>query len=133
LSSLTFFFDRCFGKRFPQVLLKIPKTPFVVEYYFEKKHGFDDTTEDDVWLTAIAGDKWVALSHDKLYKNPMAVAAIKQHRIRCFCLEGGDAPIWDKITVLARGFQGIREAVGSERPPYIYLVSRAGKLKRIDI
>lgn len=133
MSSLTFFFDRCFGKGFPTVLKKIPKTPFVVEFYFEKKHGFGDTTEDDVWLADIAGHQWVALSHDKLYKNPMAVAAIKQHRIRCFCLEGAEAPVWDKITVLARGFKEIRETVNSVKPPYVFHVSRAGKLKRIVI
>lgn len=107
--------------------------PFAVEYHDDKKHGFCQTTQDDEWLDAIAHQKWVVLSHDGLFKNPMAVAAIKQHKIRCFCLEGAQAPVWDKITVLARSYREICNTVSSTKPPYIYRVSRDGKLKQVPI
>ena len=111
----------------------IPRVPFAIEYHDEKKHGFTQTTADDDWLNAIAAHKWIVLSHDGLQKNAMAVEAIKQHKIRCFCLEGAQAPVWDKITVLARGYRGICETVSSVKPPYIYRVTRDGKLKQVPI
>ncbi len=133
MASLTFFFDRCFGTGFPKCLQKVPRIPFDIEYHDDKKHGFNETTEDDVWLTAIAPTKWVVLSHDRLQHNAMAVAAIKHYKIRCFCLEGAQSPVWDKITVLARGYRDICETVSSVKPPYIYRVARSGKLTKIAI
>jgi hypothetical protein len=112
----------------------VPRIPFGVEYHDDKKHGFSDNTPDDEWLAKIAHTGWIVLSHDNLHKNAMAVAAIKQHRLKCFCLEGAQAPVWDKITVLARGYRGICDTVSSVKAPYIYRVARAsGKLTRIEL
>lgn len=133
MASLTFFFDRNFGKRFPKCLSAIPGVPFAVEYHDDKKHGFSQTTQDEVWLAAIASQRWVVLSHDGLHKNAMAVAAIKQHKLMCFCLEGAQMPIWEKLTILARNYRGICETVSSVKPPYIFLVSAKGRIRRVAL
>jgi hypothetical protein len=53
VDSLTFYFDRCFGKRFPEALLKM-QTPFNVEYHHSPANNFPEEMADDDWLYHIS-------------------------------------------------------------------------------
>ena len=84
MASLTFYFDRCFGKRFPEALLKM-QTPFGVEYHDSPTNRFPDDMEDDEWLKIVGAKNWIVFSHDKKWHGEMpAITAIKQHKIGCF-------------------------------------------------
>jgi hypothetical protein len=52
---LTFYFDRCFGKRFPEALLKM-QTPFKVEYHHSPTNKFPEEMEDDEWLRIVGAN-----------------------------------------------------------------------------
>jgi hypothetical protein len=49
---LTFYFDRNFGKRFPEVI-KRARPPFAVEYHHDPKNKFKfaEDEEDDSWIS----------------------------------------------------------------------------------
>lgn len=52
MGQLTFYFDRCFGKRFPQALA-LAKPPFSVEYHHSKSNNFRQEMDDDAWLDIV--------------------------------------------------------------------------------
>jgi len=57
-AALTFYFDRNFGKRFPE-LLRRAKPPSRVAYHHDQKNKFKfkDTTPGDEWLTIVGAEK----------------------------------------------------------------------------
>lgn len=131
MAKLTIFFDRCFGTGLPQWLRKF-ETPFDVEYHDDPKHGFTQTTQDDVWLSAVGAKNWVVLSHDKrFHRDGMAVQAVKQHGIACFYLDGGTYPSWDKHILFGRRFTRVKDIVSSTRRPFIYRIHHRGDVRRI--
>jgi hypothetical protein len=80
VDSLTFYFDRCFGKRFPEALLKM-QTPFKVEYHHSPTNKFPEEMEDDEWLRIVGAKNWIVFSHDKKWHDESpAIAAIKEHK-----------------------------------------------------
>ena len=122
MDSLTFYFDRCFGKRFPEALLKM-QTPFKVEYHHSPTNKFPEEMEDDEWLRIVGAKNWIVFSHDKKWHDESpAIAAIKEHKIGCFYLWGASVPTWDKYVCLARAYNRIKERVKT-RKPYIYRVT----------
>lgn len=131
MAKLTIFFDRCFGTALPLWLKKF-QTPFEVEYHDDKAHGFGQTTPDDEWLNFVGQRGWIVLSHDKrFHQDGMAVAAVKQHRIACFYLDGGTYPSWDKMILFGRRFARVKDIVNSTKRPYIYRIHHRGDVRRI--
>lgn len=132
MAELTFFFDRCFGTGFPLWLRKIP-TPFVIEYHDEKKHNFHSQMPDDEWLAVVGKQKWVVLSHDKrFHKDSMAALAVKQHKVACFYMDGGQLRTWDKMVLFGRCYLRVRDIVKQTKPPYIYRITHQGRVILVD-
>jgi len=65
--SLTFYFDRNFGSRFPEAIRAARPTTFSVEYHHDRKNQFQfgQTTPDDEWISKVAALGWIIFSHDR--------------------------------------------------------------------
>jgi hypothetical protein len=116
VDSITFYFDRCFGKRFPEALLKM-ETPFKVEYHHSPANDFPQDMED------VGAKKWFVFSHDKKWHGESPpIAAIKEHQIGCFYLWGASVPTWDKYVCLAIAYRRIKDRLKMPKP-FIYRVT----------
>jgi hypothetical protein len=105
------------------------KPPFVVKSHFGEK--FKDEMPDDEWLKIVGARGWTVLSHDaRFHLDSAALTAIKQFKVGCFYLWGGQVPVWDKVGLLTTIFPKIKKISSSEKRPYIY---RAGANGRIHV
>jgi PIN like domain len=131
--ELTFYFDRCFGKRFPEALLRM-ESPFNVEYHHSKTNNFPDDMDDDDWLAKVGAKNWIVFSHDKKWHDESpAIQAIKQHKIGCIYLWGASVPTWDKYVGLAHGYRRIVDRIRSTSKPFIYRVGHNYRIDRVKI
>ena len=83
MDTLTFYFDRCFGRSLPEALRKA-KPPFLIEYQHDPrgKHKFKQDTPDDKWLSVAGENGWIVFTHDrKFHRIEAECAAVKQFRI----------------------------------------------------
>lgn len=129
MESLTFFFDRNFGRGFPKAL-RILNCPFIVKDHWELK--FPDNMPDDEWLEVAGKNKWVVFSHDaKWHRESANAAAIEAHKVGCFYLYGASLPNFYKMRSFAHNFDKIMEICKGERGPYIYQVTSANRLRKI--
>lgn len=129
MESLTFYFDRCFGRNFPEAL-RILNCPFNVEDHWSMK--FRDEMPDDEWLHIVGQRGWIVCSHDKKWQDEsLAIEAIRQHRIGCFYLYGARSKHFFKLGSLAHNFHKLKNIIGRERKPFIYSISERNRLKRI--
>jgi hypothetical protein len=133
VAQLTFYFDRCFGKRFPEALAHT-RPPFAVEYHHSKSNNFPQNMRDDVWLDICGRNGWIAFTHDQKFHAIEAEAmAIKQHNIRCFCLPGASEPTWDKLRHFMGAYQRILGIATLQSPPYLYRVNAIGSVKLVTL
>ena len=132
MGQLTFYFDRCFGKRFPDWLERA-KPPFSVEYQHNSRNRFPQDMPDDEWLSLCGKQGWVAFSHDGFRNLAVEMMAIKQHKVAAFALWGGQLPTWDKLCHFMRGYPKIMHVIRNEKPPYLYRLRSNGHLHRVDI
>lgn len=131
MDKLTFYFDVCFGRRFPESL-RHTRPPFNVEYQYGAK--FKQTTKDDDWL-AICGQKnWIAFSHDrKFHLIEVEIAAIKQHMVGCFYLWGANDKTFEKLQCFMGAYDAINKMARATPKPFIYHVPRNCRLEQIKI
>ena len=132
MGPLTFYFDRNFGKRFPQALGHT-KPPFQIEYHHSENNRFAQDMRDDEWLRICGQRGWIGFSQDKLDKIPVEAMAIKQHRVAAFALWGAQLPVWGKCCHFFRAYPRIQDIVRNERPPYFYRVSESLRFVKVDL
>lgn len=76
----------------------------------------------------------MVLSHDKRFHgDSMAVEAVKQHKVRCFYLDGGTYPVWEKLVLLVRSYGRIQKVIQTAKPPYIYHVTHKGRVVEVRL
>jgi hypothetical protein len=133
VAQLTFYFDRNFGKRFPQALERA-KPPFKVEYHHNKTNNFPMNMKDDEWLTVVCKKGWVVFSHDRKFHllEPEAMA-IKQHNEMCFYLPGANEQTWAKVGYIVKAHARIEERVANTSPPFIYQIHPNMRFERIPL
>jgi hypothetical protein len=132
VDSLTFYFDRCFGKRFPEALEKM-NTPFKVEYHDSRSNNFRQEMPDDEWLAIVGQKNWFVFSHDrKFHDDAPAMEAIKQHKIGCFYLWGASVPTWDKYVCLARAYDKIKQRLSTPKP-FIFRVAHNYRVDAVKL
>jgi len=126
------FFDRSIGVVVPQVLQwKSLRFPFQLHYH-EQHFAVDE--KDDIWLSQVGKWGWTVIGHDsKYHKKPPELSAIKPYKIGCFYLWGAENTRWEKLTCFARAYDRIVEADGATPKPFIYRVSRTGRLNMIAL
>ena len=107
--------------------------PFAVAYHDDprNKFKFSQSTTDDEWLAKVAAEGWIVFSHDRKFHTLLPeVSAIKQYKAGCFYLPGAESPTWDKMCCFMRAYQGIDDRIKATAKPFIFELSRAGRLKR---
>lgn len=126
--ELTFYFDRCFGKKFPSILEQA-KPPFKIQSHYICK--FPDDMKDDDWLSYVGQKGWIVFSLDhKFHKNKTEAAAIKQHNIGCFYLDGASSGTWERLISFARGYSKVEDVIRAEKKPFLFHVGRSGHIKK---
>jgi hypothetical protein len=129
VESLTFYFDRCFGRDLPKAL-RILNPPFNVEDHWSQ--GFADEEADDEWLHKIGPKKWIVCSHDRKWqRESLAVEAIIQHKIGCFYLYGANSKHFFKVGSLAYNYHKVAKVLGRERRPFIYSIDKRNRLRKL--
>jgi hypothetical protein len=133
VAALTFYFDRNFGKRFPEALAYM-RPPFTVEWHHSKKNNFPQNMRDDAWLEICGRNGWIAFSHDQKFHTITAEAmAIRQHNVGCFYLPGASAETFYKVQLFLKAYQRIASlAVGSTKP-FLYRVMLTGKIQPVRL
>lgn len=110
--------------------MKMLKPPFEVRWHQDE--GFRETMPDDEWLNVVGANKWIVCSHDaKWQMEAAALKAIQQHKVGCFYLWGACLPSFYKFKSLAHNFDKIMAVCKNEKPPYIYRVTSANRLKKV--
>lgn len=132
MEPLTFYFDRCFGRRFPEALNWV-RPPFKVEYHDGKK--FPKDMKDDEWLAIAGKNNWVVFSHDqKFHSETTESFAVRQFKVRCFYLYGANLKTWDKITLFIKAYPRIMERLAKkQREPLIFNIGKSGRIQNIKL
>jgi PIN like domain len=132
LEKLTFYFDRCFGKRLPEVLSRT-RPPFNVEHQHSSKNRFKQTMKDDAWLAICGQNNWIAFSHDrKFHAIAVEIEAIKQHKV-CFYLWGANDETFEKLRCFMGGYHAIERLVRDTQKPFIFHVAHNYRITKIEI
>jgi PIN domain-containing protein len=119
---LTFYFDRNFGKRFPEVI-RTARPPFSVEFHDDPKNKFKFSQQatDDEWLAKVAAEGWIVFSHDRKFHTLLPeISAIKQYKAGCFYLPGASLPTWEKMCCFMRAYDGIKARIGATQKPLYF-------------
>jgi hypothetical protein len=133
VGSLTFYFDRNCGRRFPEALYRA-NPPFAVEYHHSERSRFAHDATDDKWLSIVGQRGWIVFSHDrKFHKILPEIAAIKQHSIGCFYLWGGEITTWEKLCLFTRASPKIMALAEQTRRPFIYNVTKARRFESVPL
>jgi hypothetical protein len=133
VERLTFYFDRCFGKRLPEALKRV-RPPFEIEWHHSGKNRFHQTMKDDDWLKICGERGWIAFSHDrKFHSIEVEARAIKQHSVAAFSLCGAQDDTWQKLGYFIKAFPRIVEKIGLEKPPFLYRIEPTGAVRRVEL
>lgn len=133
MGPLTFYFDRNFGKRFPEALVLV-KPPFSVEYHHSKTNKFPQNMPDDEWLSICGKNKWVAFSHDKKFDSiAVEAAAIKAHSVATFALCGATLDSWFKLCYFVRAHSKITDILKTHKPPFLYRIMPNMRFHRVPL
>jgi PIN like domain len=133
VGQLTFYFDICFGKRFPESIAKA-KPPFAIEYHGGKGNTFRQDMPDDKWLHIVGERGWVVFSHDRrFHKESASASAIRHHKIGCFYLHGAQLTTWEKLYLFMKAHHRICELASSTERPYVYHVTALNRINRIEL
>lgn len=146
MDPLTFYFDRNIGVRLPEALRLLglknvvhhntPRKQIQAKGTSSQTKLFADNEPDDSWLKFVGEKRWIVFTQDRKfhragYENEMS--AIKQFDVGCFYLWGAEAQTWDKMRAFCRAFDGIVKAAEETKRPFIFDVSKMGRLSSIAI
>ena len=127
---MTIFFDRDVGTSLPKALLEL-KLPTAVAYH---QQHFTIDSPDDLWMPRIGSLGWILVGHDSRHHlQPAELSAIRQYDMACFYLWGSEARRWEKALCFLRAYEAILEADATTARPYIYRISRTGRLSAVEI
>lgn len=148
MEKLVFYFDRNLGKRLPEALklLKLSGVGNVVHQHTKKgdagisgkynQHLFEDFVGDDIWLEFVGKNGWIVFTQDRKFHKKgfeAEMSAIKQFNVGCFYLWGAAARTEDKALVFLKALDKILETIKTTPKPFIYDISKSGKLTAINI
>jgi len=123
---VTFFADRNLGRLSP-----ISLSLLGIDIEVHDAH-FPENTPDDVWLAAVATRGWVVLTQDPRIKSRAnELKAIVDHSAACFVLTTAGLNRWETARVLATAWDEISEIVEKEQPPYVYPITKTGRVDRL--
>ncbi len=121
---IIFLVDECLGKGVVRALRKAGR-----HAEWSRDH-YPEGTDDEEWIPKVAERGWVILSKDeRIQSRPHEVHAVKASGAALFVLRArnmnGDAMVAAYLAALSK----IEKYASSRRRPFIYRVSRDGKLE----
>ena len=133
MGSLTFYFDRNFGRHFPEALWRATP-PFTVEFHHSQRCRFAHNTTDDKWLAIVGARGWIVFSHDQKFHQILPeIAAIKQHGIGCFYLWGAEVLTWDKLCFFTAVSARIMWLAENTPRPFIWRVTKTKQFEAVPL
>ncbi|WP_375426145.1 hypothetical protein [uncultured Friedmanniella sp.] len=91
-------------------------------------------TKDPVWIPAVAAQGWLIITRDKeIQGNRAEIDAVRDNAAKMVNLASQDAKnTWAQLEVLMTRWREI-EALVDQPGPFIYVVSRTGRLRPVDL
>jgi PIN like domain len=133
VAELTFYFDRNFGKRFPEALAHM-NPPFKVEWHHSKRNNFAQNMRDDRWLEICGSNGWIVFSHDqKFHQITVEAEAIRQHNVGCFYLPGASSPVFCKAQYFFNACPRILAIAQLQSKPFLYRVVPSGRIQQVSL
>ena len=117
------FFDRNFGIRVPKALRELGMDVAWHQQYFPAKEETDGG-----WLSEVGKWGWVVITHDPF--TPAEKERLYGAGVRCFVLDGANAPAWEKMRILSAAWPMMAYVMENEPPPYIWRLLPSGRWER---
>jgi hypothetical protein len=121
-----FFIDRSLGK------IDVPGALREAGYQCKiHDEHFDQQTEDEIWLKAVAAENWIVLTKDERIRyRPLELKALESALLRAFIVICGNVRGVDTAAILVKAMPKILDIVGSQEGPFIYFVYKDSTVKR---
>ncbi len=133
---MTLFWDKNAPKTIPEILLRL-NLPIGIEYYLQHfpQSDFQAENGDDNWFPQIAAWGWTTIiSQDyHFHTRENEKFALRQYKLGCFYLWGAEAQKWEILRCFALAYDKIVIAAETTPRPFIFEVTRLGKLKQVII
>ena len=94
----------------------------------------DPGTKDSIWIPIVAARGWLIITRDRaIQDNRAEINAVREFGAKMINLASADADrTWTQLEVLMSRWREIEPLV--DRPgPFIYIASRTGKLRAVDL
>ncbi len=123
------FIDRDLGKRLGYALRAV-RIPVVL--HIERYPAADaESVPDAVWIAEATAQREVILTRDgRIRRMSAELAAVVAAGAKCFVLETGNATPLDYLQALMAAWPRMLEIVDEETPPFMYGISRTGRVAR---
>lgn len=121
------YIDRDLGRSFGEALRLLGVE---VLLYLERYHDVAPP-HDDVWIPDIAADDYVILTHDGKIRSRSGERQVFQaSNAKCFVLATRNATRLENFRAIMIAWDEIRRIVASEQAPFMYGISKTGKLTK---
>lgn len=126
---MKFFIDRDLGKRLGYALRAV-RIPVVL--HIERYPTADaESVPDSLWIAEATASGEVILTRDgRIRRMPAELAAVVTANASCFVLETGNAAPLDCLRAVMAAWPRMMEIVAREPPPFMYGISRTGRVTR---
>lgn len=126
---MTFFFNRCLGKRVPREMRAFGVNVRTHDEYFTP------VTDDDIWLAFCATNHWFAITEEKMKRRQGLIfrRAVRDHNVGCFAISCSGMRAPDKANLLKQAWPQIEQKSSRTSLPFIWRVMRNGQFARIDL
>jgi PIN like domain len=129
LDDIVFFVDRSLGKNV--IATALAAIGAKVEIHDDH---FAQDTDDIEWLTEVGRRKWIVLSKDeRIRHHPLELHALKTAKVGAFFLTSKGISGSEMAEIFVRAFPNILNACGSNKPPFVFLVYKDGKIAKVKI
>lgn len=93
----------------------------------------DQDAPDEEWLEFVGKEGMVLISRDRMIrKRAGEFLALRRHRVGAFFLTGKGVGKWGEIRQLIVAWENIKDHATRTRTPYVFQVSRHGKISRVQ-
>lgn len=124
MATNRYFLDRDLGKRLSRALRAVDID--VVPHY--ERFG-ERAVPDEEWIPVVTSEGMVIVSHNhKIRSQPDERAVFEAARARCFFLTIKDATPLLNLRAIMIAWDAIERLSGHESPPFMYGLSREGRL-----
>ena len=91
-------------------------------------------SSDEVWLTAVGTNGWIALMRDqKIRRRRLELASLKAAGIAAFAFTRGQATAHDTAAAVVPNLLKFANMAVSENHPFLYTFGYSGRLSRVNL